>query len=66
MPPHCYSQVADRLPLVEVAWKPPRPMAGDESEGMYEVEVTLRRLGRPGKTLPRVYAPRFPKVRPQI
>ena len=62
----------ERLPLVDVLWKPPRPTkagaAGaasgktpDDAEEAWEVEVELRRR-RGGRGASRVHAPRFPKA----
>ena len=73
----CVLQVCQRLPAVEVSWRGPRlnESAQDESaqaeastseEGAASASVLhihLRRLrGAHGRALPRVYAPRFPKV----
>ncbi|PRW32956.1 activating signal cointegrator 1 complex subunit 3 isoform B [Chlorella sorokiniana] len=69
--------VCERLPVVGVSWQAPaivhRP-AGDEdgsssgsgSSASYSIEVELQRLGGKGgsrQSPPRVYAPRFPKVK---
>lgn len=66
-------QVCSRLPAVSLEWKDLRRVptcTGDnlvseaEEEGeQYKVGVSLHRVRGPrGRTLPRVYAPRFPKV----
>lgn len=52
---------------MDVRWKAPRAAshgAGHDAELNFVVEVSLQRArGARGSALPRVYAPRFPKVR---
>ncbi len=63
-------QVCARLPIVDVTCEAPKlQQGGEESQGPesdareYSVRVRLRRIrGGHGSGLPRVYAPKFPKV----
>jgi len=66
-------QVCSRLPAVALEWRDLRPAIApngdaqaEEAEGegaTFKVGITMRRLRGPrSRALPRVYAPRFPKV----
>lgn len=66
-------EVCERLPVVGLTWQAPQlvqqqqlQQGGDGAGPSYRLEVELRRLGGKGgsrQSPPRVYAPRYPKVR---
>ena len=61
-------QVCSRLPIVSIACERPRAddrlESSDDTDGIaYSIKVRLQRVrGAHGAVLPRVYAPKFPKV----
>lgn len=65
-------QVLERLPVVNVKWRQPKPVRAKGSSPSeetpaaeeYQLDVQLTRVAgrKAGSGLARVYAPRFPKV----